>query len=140
MGKTCRRLLLVELLVAFAPLFIGWIVLVVLSLFYLPSIGTPDFHWESLALMVGLCTAGAIGGVGLNAMCVYLFYDGKRLIPRRRMVVFCAVGVGVLGAVAALSVPSMFGESADYFGVVYIVPLICALHILWLGRFYFTER
>jgi hypothetical protein len=71
-------------------------------------------------------------------MRVYLFWGGKRLIPRRRMIVFCAVAVGVLAALAALSLPGMFGGNSDHFGVVYIVPLLSALHVLWLGRSYFT--
>jgi hypothetical protein len=131
-------LLVAELLVAFAPLCLGWVILVILSFNYLPAIGTPDFHWESLGLMLGLCIAGAIGAVALNAMRVYLFWGGKRPIPRRRMIVFCAVAVAVLAALAAFSLPGMFGDTADYFGVVYVIPLLAALHILWLGRSYFT--
>lgn len=138
MSKTCRALLVAELLIAFAPLCLGWIILIVLSLNYLPAIGTSDFHWVSLILMVGLCIAGAIGAVALNAMRVYLFWGGKKLIPRRRMIVYCAVAVGVLAALAALSLPGMFGDISDYFGVVYIIPLLSALHVLWLGRSYFT--
>jgi hypothetical protein len=138
MSKICRTLLVAEMFIAFAPLCIGWVLLVLLSLNYLPAIGTPDFHWVSLVLMVGLCTAGAIGAVALNAMRVYLFWGGKRPLPRRRMIVFCAVAVSVLAALAALSVPGMFGDTADYFGIVYIIPLLSALHVLWLGRSYFT--
>ena len=108
-----------------------------LTLNYLPAIGTSDLHWRSLVLMVALCVAGAMGVVALNAMRVYLFWGKKRLVPERRMLAFCAVAVGVLAALAALSLPGMFGGNSDYFGVVYIIPLLCALHVLWLGRSYF---
>jgi hypothetical protein len=132
--------LLAEVLIAFAPLLVGSIVLAVLSLFQLFAVGSPDFHWESLALMAGLCAAAAIGGMALNAMRVYLFHGGRRLISRRRMAAFCAVGIGVLAALAALSLPGLFMDTPDYFGFIYLVPLLCALHILWLGRSYFTQR
>ena len=46
----------------------------------------------------------------------------------------------MLAAMAAVSLPGLFLDTPDYFGLIYIVPLLCALHILWLGRFYFTER
>jgi hypothetical protein len=139
MNKTCRVLLVAELFIAFTPLCLGWIFLVVLSLNYLPAIGTSDFHWESLVLMVGLCVAGAIGAIALDAMRIYLFWGGKRSIPKRRMIVFCSIAVSVLAALAVLSLRSTFGGDSNYLGVVYLVPLLSALHVIWLGRSYFTD-
>ncbi len=140
MSKNLQKLVIVEMLLGFVPLGIGWALLALLSLFQMTMIGSANFHWGSLAFMVGLCVAGAIGGVALNAIRVFVFYERKRLIPRTRMIVFCAIGIVTLAVLAALSIPSMVGESADYFGVVYAVPLLCALHLLWLGRSYFTDR
>jgi hypothetical protein len=133
-------LLVVEMLIAFVPLYVGWVILVLLGLLNLTVIGTPEFHWESLGLMVGMGVTGAIGGLGLDAMRVYLLYDRKRILSRRRMVVFCALGLIVLMAMATLSLSSMLSDSPNYLGLVYLVPLLCALHVLWLGRSYFAER
>jgi hypothetical protein len=138
MTKIWRSLLVAELLIAFVPLCLGWIVLVGLIVNYLPAIGTSDFHWVSIALMIGLCVAGVIGAVALNAMRVYLLWGGKRLIPRPRMIVFCTVAVGVLAALTAFLLPGMFGHGSGYSGFVFAIPLLSALHVLWLGRSYFA--
>jgi hypothetical protein len=70
---------------AFAPICLGWIVLVALIVNYLPAIGTSEFHWVSMGSMIVPCVAGVIGAVALNAMRVYLFWA---LTRRKRSRIF----------------------------------------------------
>lgn len=47
---------------------------------------------------------------------------------------------GVLAPLAALSLAAMITGRDHLFALIYNAPLLCALHLLWLGRSYFASE
>ena len=135
MDKQSKFWLVVEVVVTFLPLVLGWIFLLMLAPIQLEAIRElPPEQWVGPALVFYFLLAAPIGITALYVMLVYLLGDGRRILSGRAMIVCIAVGIVSLALVVI--------PASDFtaVGMLYLLPLVCAFHVLYLGRSYFRAN
>jgi hypothetical protein len=127
--------LAVEVAVAFfLPLTLGWIFLLMLVPIQLEAIQERPEQWGGPAFVFCYLIAAPIGMTAMYVMLVYLLGNGRRILPSRVIIVCVAVG---LVSLALISIPA---SDFSAIGMLYLLPLICACHVLYLGRSYFSAN
>jgi hypothetical protein len=136
MDKQSKLWLVAEVVVTFSPLVLGWIILLMMVPIQVTVLRElPAEEWIGPALVFYFLIAGPVGMTGMYAMLIYLIRDGKRMLSNRVMLVCVGVGIATL----ALAVIPPWGEMT-VLGTLYLLPLLCALHVLYLGRTYFRAN
>jgi hypothetical protein len=70
----------------------------------------------------------------MYVMLVYLLGDSRRILSSRAMIVCVAVGIVSLALVV---IPA---SDFSAVGMLYLLPLLCAFNVLYLGRSYFRAN
>ncbi|MET0987698.1 MAG: hypothetical protein ABW034_20065 [Steroidobacteraceae bacterium] len=132
MDKHTKFWLVVEVAVTFMPLVLGWIILLMMVPIQVAALAELD--WQGPVLVFYFLVAGPVGMTGMYAMLVYLLRDGQRILSKRAMLV--CVGLGIVTLALAVIPP----WEITSLGVLYLLPLLSALHVLYLGRSYFSAN
>jgi len=130
-----RVLLTVEVLACFAPAMVA--VFLNAFVYVMPLLhDAPDHGWTPHIQMVGYLLVCAAAVVAAFLMLSFIL-DGKRAIPRPLMFVLVAAGLLLAGAATF----QMLKDGAPLLLLILPgAPFLCGLHLLFLGRRYFTRE
>ena len=122
--------------VTILPLVLGWFILLMMVPIQVMALRElPLEEWIGPAIVFYLLIAGPVGMTAMYAMLIFLTRDGKRILSNRVMLVCTGVGIATL-AVAVM--PPW--EDMTFLEMLYLLPLLCALYVLYLGRSYFRAN
>ncbi len=135
MDKQSKFWLVVEVAVTLLLFAVGWVFLLLLVPIQVVALKElPPEQWLGPALVFYFLVAVPLGMTAMYTMLVYLLRDGRRILSSR--VMLACVGVGIV-SLALVVVPA---SDFSAVGMLYLLPLVCALHVLYLGRSYFSAN
>lgn len=123
--------LMIEVIVAFAPACL------LVAIFWLPGffINLGNEHQSILEqLEPAAFVVAALGGVAASYALLTFIAGGTRPLPRMLVLTFAVFGLLLSGWAAAAFLGS---DDLKIFSLIPAGPLLCGLHLLYLGRRYF---